>query len=113
VAGHRRHAVERADRYFARYGTLTVFAGRWLPGVRVVAALLAGASLMPWKRFAVANAAGALCWAATVAGTAALLGPKGTAVIIVVGMVVALGGIVAVRRRLRRGAPTPPARPAA
>ena len=113
MADHRRHAVERADRYFARYGTMTVFAGRWLPGVRVVAAVLAGAALMPWKRFAVANAAGALCWAATVAGAAALLGPKGTAVIVAVGMVVGASGIIVARKRMRRGAPTPPVRPAA
>lgn len=99
MAGHRRHAVRRADLFFARYGTLTVFAGRWLPGVRVVAAVLAGAALMPWRRFAVANAAGAVCWAATVAGTAALVGPAGTAVIVVAGMLVAVAGFLVARRR--------------
>src|SRR3954469_20954820 len=56
LATHRPHAGHRADRFFDRYGAATVFCGRWVPGVRVVAALMAGATNMPWKRFAVANA---------------------------------------------------------
>jgi membrane protein DedA with SNARE-associated domain len=77
-ATHRRHAVRRADRFFARYGLATVFFGRWVPGVRIVAAVMAGASRMPWPRFAVANAAGAFAWAATVATLAMLVGPTGS-----------------------------------
>lgn len=79
LASHRRHAVVRADRFFARYGSATVFAGRFIPGVRVVAALMAGATGMPWRRFALANAAGALVWATTVATLATLAGPAGSA----------------------------------
>jgi len=78
LAAHRRHAVARADRFFDRYGTATVFCGRWVPGLRVVAALMAGATRMPWRRFAVANALGAFAWAATVASLAAVLGPTGS-----------------------------------
>jgi undecaprenyl-diphosphatase len=77
-ATHRRHAVERADRFFARYGVATVFFGRWVPGVRVVAAVMAGATKMPWRRFALANAAGAFAWASTVATIAMLAGPTGS-----------------------------------
>lgn len=77
-AAHRRHAVQRADRFFARYGSATVFFGRWVPGVRVVAAICAGATRMPWRRFAVANAAGAFAWAATVSSLAMVLGPTGS-----------------------------------
>lgn len=55
MAGHRRHAIARADRFFAHHGTATVFVGRFVPGVRVVAAVMAGASQMPWRRFALAN----------------------------------------------------------
>jgi membrane protein DedA with SNARE-associated domain len=77
-ATHRRHAVLRADRYFARYGAATVFFGRWVPGVRIVAAVMAGAARMPWPRFAVANAAGAVAWAATVASLAVIAGPTGS-----------------------------------
>jgi membrane protein DedA with SNARE-associated domain len=77
-ATHRRHAVRRADWFFARYGMATVFFGRWIPGVRIVAAVMAGASRMPWPRFAAANAAGAFAWAATVATLAVLVGPTGS-----------------------------------
>ena len=77
-ATHRRHAVRRADRFFARYGAATVFFGRWVPGVRIVAAVMAGASRMPWPRFAAANAAGAFAWAATVTTLAVLVGPTGS-----------------------------------
>jgi undecaprenyl-diphosphatase len=90
-AAHRRHAVKRADRFFARYGAATVFFGRWVPGVRIVAAVTAGAARMPWPRFAAANAAGAVCWAATVATLAMLVGPTGAALLAVGGL--ALGAV--------------------
>lgn len=90
-AAHRRHALARADRFFARYGAATVFFGRWVPGVRVVAALTAGASRMPWRRFAIANASGALAWAATVATLAALAGPIGSLMLAAAGL--ALGAV--------------------
>jgi membrane protein DedA with SNARE-associated domain len=80
-AAHRRDAVARADRFFARYGAFAVFFGRWVPGVRVVAAVTAGAARMPWPRFAAANATGAFAWAFTVATLAVLAGPTGSVVL--------------------------------
>ena len=97
-ATHRRHAVRRADHFFARYGVATVFAGRWIPGLRVVAAVMAGATRMPWARFAVANAAGAVAWAATVATVAALAGPMGSLLLAGAGLTVAGIGMVAAWR---------------
>jgi undecaprenyl-diphosphatase len=91
-ATHRRHAVARADRFFTRYGTATVFLGRWVPGVRIVAAVMAGAARMPWPRFAAANAAGAFAWAGTVATLAVLLGPTGSVILALGGL--ALGGVM-------------------
>jgi undecaprenyl-diphosphatase len=90
-ATHRRHAVARADRFFARYGAATVFFGRWVPGVRIVAAITAGAARMPWPRFAAANAAGAFAWAATIATLAVLAGPTGSLFLAAGGL--ALGAI--------------------
>src|SRR4051812_28368176 len=90
-ATHRRHAVRRADRFFARYGMATVFFGRWVPGVRIVAAVMAGAARMPWPRFAAANAAGAFAWAATVATLAVAVGPAGSALLAAGGLM--LGAI--------------------
>jgi len=49
--------------YFEHYGTLTIFFARFVTGLRVVAAMAAGTSKMPWLRFFVANAAGATAWA--------------------------------------------------
>ena len=69
------HALERGERFFARHGAKAVFFGRFVPGVRVVAALTAGASQMPWPQFAVYNATGAIVWAAVIAGLASLVGP--------------------------------------
>ena len=76
-AGFRALALERGERFFDRHGAKTVFLGRFVPGVRVVAAVLAGAGAMPWPRFAVYNLSGAFVWAATVASLASLVGPAG------------------------------------
>ncbi len=56
-----------AERYFAKYGTLTVFIARFITGLRVIAGPAAGASGMRWGRFLPANAAGALVWAVAMA----------------------------------------------
>ena len=74
MAEHRRAGVKRADKFFARYGAGTVFFGRWIPGVRIVAAVMAGATQMPWRKFAIANALGAFSWAGTVATLASAVG---------------------------------------
>jgi len=88
LAGHRRHAVARADRFFARNGAATVLVSRFIPGLRVVAAVMAGAAQMPWRRFAAANTLGAMLWATTVASFAYVLGPTGAASLAVAGLTV-------------------------
>jgi membrane protein DedA with SNARE-associated domain len=113
-AAHRRRGVALADRFVARFGIAAVFLGRWVPGVRIVAGITAGAALMPWRRFAPANAAGGLAWAASIATLAMLAGPAGSLAIAAAGLV--LGGIGLVfagraqRRRTERA--TPPRPPA-
>jgi undecaprenyl-diphosphatase len=74
LAAFRLLALERGERFFDRHGAKTVFLGRFVPGVRVVAAVLAGAGGMPWPRFAVYNLSGAFVWASTVASLASLVG---------------------------------------
>jgi len=49
--------------YFERFGGPTVVIGRFLPVVRTVAPFLSGLTGMPWRRFALFNALGALLWA--------------------------------------------------
>jgi membrane protein DedA with SNARE-associated domain len=55
-----------ADWFFDRHGPKTVFIGRWLPILRVYASWMAGASRMPWRTFAVWNAAGGVAWALSI-----------------------------------------------
>jgi membrane protein DedA with SNARE-associated domain len=56
----------KVEGYFARYGAWTVFAARFIAGLRVVAAPCAGTAGMHWPSFFLANAAGALAWATAV-----------------------------------------------
>jgi membrane protein DedA with SNARE-associated domain len=51
------------DRFFDRHGAKTVFIARFVTGLRVVGAVLAGASGLAWGRFLVYNASGAIAWA--------------------------------------------------
>ncbi len=81
-----------------------MFFGRWVSGVRIVAAVMAGAAAMPWRRFVVYNALGAITWAATLATIAFVAGPVGVAITYGAGVAAAGGGALldTVRRSLRR-----------
>ena len=54
------------DRFFQRHGPKTVFAARFITGLRVVGAVLAGGSGMSWRVFLVYNATGAVVWCTAV-----------------------------------------------
>jgi membrane protein DedA with SNARE-associated domain len=58
--------LSRFDGFFSRYGTKTVLIARFVTGLRVVAALLAGAARMRWVSFALYNCAGAILWSITI-----------------------------------------------
>jgi membrane protein DedA with SNARE-associated domain len=49
---------------FQRHGGKVVFLGRFLPLLRILAALLAGINCMPWGPFLAYNTSGAVLWAA-------------------------------------------------
>jgi membrane protein DedA with SNARE-associated domain len=51
---------------FLRHGSMVVFFGRFVAVLRMLAALLAGVNRMDWRRFLIANAAGAILWASVV-----------------------------------------------
>jgi membrane protein DedA with SNARE-associated domain len=55
-----------AERFFERHGPKTVFIGRFIGGLRVTAAWIAGISHMAWWRFLIWNAAGGIVWAIAV-----------------------------------------------
>jgi membrane protein DedA with SNARE-associated domain/membrane-associated phospholipid phosphatase len=58
--------LERADRFFERFGALAVVVARFVAGVRVVMALSAGMARMRWRTFALYNVLGAALWAAII-----------------------------------------------
>lgn len=59
---------------FLRHAGLSVFLGRFVAVLRVLAGPMAGAVAMPYRRFLLCNLAGALLWAATMVSVAWLAG---------------------------------------
>jgi membrane protein DedA with SNARE-associated domain len=70
----RAETVARGDRLFERYGAATVFLARFLPGMRVLASLLAGALRMRWQKFVLYNFLGATVWVTAICGAGYLFG---------------------------------------
>lgn len=55
-------ALDRVEAFYERHGSKTVAAGRFLPILRHLNGLVAGITVMTWRRFLVANAIGAAIW---------------------------------------------------
>ncbi len=55
--------LARLESFFARHGNKTILFARFVAGLRVFAALFAGAARMRWRTFAFYNMAGAVIWA--------------------------------------------------
>jgi membrane protein DedA with SNARE-associated domain len=72
VEGHGRwvgltpRRLEAVDSFFARHGTKTILAARFLSGVRAFAPLFAGISGIPWRRFAAFNLAACVLWSTSI-----------------------------------------------
>ena len=62
------------ERYFEKHGPKTILVARFITGLRVFAALLAGASKMPWRVFFINNVAGALLWSVAITTLGHLFG---------------------------------------
>ena len=58
--------LPRAEQFFQRHGGKTIFLARWVSGLRVAGAWIAGFAHMPWWRFFLWNASGGIAWAVTV-----------------------------------------------
>lgn len=56
--------IERTQRFFDRYGALTIFLARFLPVVRTFAPILAGVGRMRYAAYLLYSIIGALAWAA-------------------------------------------------
>lgn len=70
----RPHDLERADRWFERYGNKAVFFSRLLPVVRTFISLPAGVARMPFLRFSVLTFIGCLPWSFALAWAGFVLG---------------------------------------
>lgn len=57
--------LARANAFFDRWGFWSVVMARWLPWVRTLAPMIAGAAGMDNRRYITANALGALMWVPT------------------------------------------------
>src|SRR4051794_36362788 len=106
---HRRRVVEVGEPFFERHGPKAAFLGRWITGLRITSAWLAGVNRMSWPTFLFWNALGGICWAASVSLVAYYLGRGAERVLNVAGLggagVVVIGGLVVwlILRRRGRG----------
>jgi membrane-associated protein len=66
--------VERGERLFARYGSLTIFFARFVFGMRIIAGPLAGVLRMPWKSFILFNFLGAALWVSVISSVGYFFG---------------------------------------
>jgi membrane-associated protein len=103
----RLRVLEHGEPFFARHGPKAVFLGRWVSGLRIASAWLAGMNRMGWPTFLFWNALGGICWAASIGFAVFVLGDVAEHIIAVAGPVAAGVFIVAVIaflvwRRVRR-----------
>lgn len=110
---------DRTADLLRRRGVLAVVGARFVPGVRVLAPVAAGASHMSYPRFVAASLTGALLWAVAHVAVGAFAGASlywvervlGTGGWIVLGLLAAVVVVLVVRRR-RRGSGGEPEVPA-
>jgi membrane protein DedA with SNARE-associated domain len=70
----RKHEVDQAEAFFARWGSPTAFFSRLLPGIRSVISFIAGVSHMPIGRFIVYSTLGAVPWTIALVYAGVVLG---------------------------------------
>jgi membrane protein DedA with SNARE-associated domain len=90
---------------FLRHGGKIVFFGRFVAFLRALAAVLAGANVMPWRHFLIMNALGGIFWASLFGFGAyffgeeakRLAGPIGL-LLLVAALAIAVAGVLFFRR---------------
>jgi membrane-associated protein len=106
---HRLKLLEHGEPFFAKHGPKAVFLGRWVSGLRIASAWLAGINKMAWPTFLFWNALGGIAWACSIALGVYFLGHVAESVISTAGPVAAAVTVLAligffVWRRRRRAA---------
>jgi membrane-associated protein len=94
--GHRRRVIELGEPFFDRHGPKAVFLGRWITGLRITSAWLAGVNRMAWPTFLFWNALGGICWAISIGFAVYMLGDVAEHIIEVAGPVAAGVFVVAI-----------------
>jgi membrane-associated protein len=106
---HRGRVIAVAEPFFERHGPKAVFLGRWIAGLRITSAWMAGVTRMPWPTFLFWNALGGIAWATSIALLAYFAGHTAEKIIHAAGLggaaAVVLGGFalwLVLRARRRR-----------
>ena len=89
---HRRRVIAVGEPFFDRHGPKAVFLGRWVTGLRITAAWMAGVTRMSWPTFLFWNALGGIAWATSIGLIAYFVGHSAEKIIHLAG----LGGAAAV-----------------
>src|SRR5437867_10922938 len=95
VARYTERMLPPAERFFAHHGGKAVFLARFMPGLRVIGALVAGIAGMARWRFLVWNVAGGVVWATSVALIAYWLGEAVASAMGRYGLIGGVGAIAA------------------
>jgi len=72
----RHEDLDRAERFFARYGAVTVFVGRLLPVIRTFISFPAGLARMPMLKFQIYSFVGSWPWCFALAYAGVVLGAR-------------------------------------
>ena len=95
---HRRRVIAVGEPFFDRHGPKAVFLGRWVTGMRITAAWMAGVTRMSWPTFVFWNALGGIAWATSIGLLSYFVGHSAERIIHIAGLggaaAVVLGGLV-------------------
>lgn len=111
LENHRKTILREGGRFFDRHGPKAVFLGRWVAGLRIASAWLAGITHMPWRVFLFWNGLGGIAWATSVGLLAYFLGKSAEKIFSTVGIAgvavaaVAIAGYLYWRWRKQAKAP--------
>jgi membrane protein DedA with SNARE-associated domain len=105
--------LEKAERWFGKYGSVAIFTGRMVPGIREIISIPAGISGMNFPKFLVFTYSGSLVWSVALTLTGYYLGEAWTTFsdeassaftlvsVAVIAAIVGTAGIWYVRRKKR------------
>jgi membrane protein DedA with SNARE-associated domain len=90
--------IKLGEYLFLRHGGKIIFISRFVPVLRSIAGILAGANRMPWRQFLLANFGGAIVWACFFGFAAYMFGRQverlAGPMVIVIGVGVVILGII-------------------